>query len=67
MEIVMEVTQDMELYFKAENVILSSVNLSQLQVAKKYAELYLNQTEDDKGYEVLVRKFNRKYAELSVD
>ena len=67
MEMVMEVTHDSELYFKAENVILSSVNLSQLQVAKKYADLYLNQTEDEKGYEVLVRKFNRKYAELSVD
>jgi hypothetical protein len=67
MEIVMEVTQEMELYFKAENVILSSVNLSQLLVAKKYAELYLNQTEDDKGYDVLIRKFNKKYLELSVE
>lgn len=67
MEIVMEITQDSELYFKAENVILSSVNLSQLQVAKKYVELYLDQTEDEKGYEVLIRKFNKKYTELSVD
>jgi len=67
MEIVMEITQDSELYFKAENVILSSVNLSQLQVAKKYVELYLDQIEDEKGYEVLIRKFNKKYTELSVD
>jgi len=36
-------------------------------VAKKYAELYLDQTEDEKGYEVLIRKFNKKYTELSVD
>lgn len=63
----MEVKKDMERYFKAENVVLSSLNLGQLMVAKRYVESYYKETEDKSGFEVLMRKFYKKYQELSLE
>lgn len=63
----MEVKKDMEMYFKAENVVLSSLNLGQLMVAKRYVESYFKETNDKSGFDVLMRKFNKKYDELSLD
>ena len=53
-----------ELYAKAERVLLSSKNDSQLRVSKNYIEFYFIQTNDKSGYEVLIRKYNKLKSEL---
>lgn len=53
-----------ELYAKAERVLLSSKNDSQLRVSKNYIEFYFIQTNDKSGYDVLIRKYNKLKSEL---
>lgn len=53
-----------ELYSKAERVLLSSKNDSQLRVSKNYIEFYFIQTNDKSGYDVLIRKYNKLKSEL---
>lgn len=53
-----------ELYAKAERVLLSSKNDSQLRVSKNYIEFYFIQTNDKSGYDVLISKYNKLKSEL---
>lgn len=55
-----------EWYDKAERVIESCHNDRQLDIALNYAELYIGQTNDVSGYNILLRKYNRKKNELMI-
>ena len=54
-------------YQKAEDVVMSSKTLGQLQVARNYIEHYKKQTNDVSGYDVLIRKYVSKISELSYE
>lgn len=56
-----------EWYFKAENVVVSSMTLGQLETARNYVEMYLKETKDKSGYEVLLRKCNKLSKKLVLD
>lgn len=54
-------------YQKAENVLMSSTNQEQLNVAFKYIEFYKTQTSDTAGYEILLRKYINKKEQLDCE
>ena len=54
-------------YQKAENVLMSSTNQEQLNVAFKYIEFYKTQTSDTSGYEILLRKYINKKEQLDCE
>ena len=54
-------------YQKAENVLMSSTNQEQLNVAFKYIEFYKTQTSDTSGYEILLRKYINKKEQLNCE
>ena len=56
-----------EYYFKAENVLMSSTTLGQLETARNYAEMYLRETKDKSGYEILIRKYLKLREKLIID
>ena len=56
-----------EWYFKAENVVVSSMTLGQLETARNYIEMYLKETKDKSGYDVLLRKCNELSKKLILD
>ena len=62
----MEAPETKEWYDKAERVIESCQNDEQLNVALNYAELYIQQTKDTSGYDVLLRKYSKKKNELMI-
>ena len=62
----METPEIKEWYDKAEKVIESCQNDEQLNVALNYTELYIQQTKDTSGYDVLLRKYSKKKNELMV-
>ena len=61
-------TEDMikEWYEKAEKVIDGCLNEEQLGIAFNYTELYIKQTKDTSGYDVLLRKYYKKKEDLMV-
>ena len=56
-----------EYYFKAENVLMSCQTLGQLETSRNYIEMYLNETRDKSGYEVLIRKYFKLRERLILD
>jgi len=56
-----------EYYFKAENVLMSCKTLGQLETSRNYIEMYLNETKDKSGYEVLLRKYFKLREKLILD
>ena len=56
-----------EWYFKAENVVVSSMTLGQLETARNYIEMYLKETKDKSGYDVLLRKCNELSKKLTLE
>ena len=55
-----------EWYDKAERVIESCDNDRQLDIALNYTELYIGRTNDISGYNILLRKYDKKKNELMV-
>jgi len=64
---VMEKEVKKDWYQKAENVLMSSTNQEQLNVAFKYIEFYKTQTSDTAGYEILLRKYINKKEQLDCE
>jgi len=64
---VMEKEVKTDWYQKAENVLMSSTNQEQLNVAFKYIEFYKTQTSDTAGYEILLRKYINKKEQLDCE
>ena len=64
---VMEKEVKTDWYQKAENVLMSSTNQEQLNVAFKYIEFYKTQTTDTAGYEILLRKYINKKEQLNCE
>lgn len=64
---VMEKEVKTDWYQKAENVLMSSTNQEQLNVAFKYIEFYKTQTSDTAGYEILLRKYINKKEQLNCE
>ena len=64
---VMEKEVKKDWYQKAENVLMSSTNQEQLNVAFKYIEFYKTQTSDTSGYEILLRKYINKKEQLDCE
>lgn len=62
----MEIINTIELYFKAEKVLLSCKNTLHLKSALNYINLYHKLTEDFSGYNVLLRKHNKLYEEFYI-
>jgi hypothetical protein len=63
----MELTTDTrnKIYFRTENILQSSFNEGQLETALNYIECYFKTTNDQSGYDVLLRKYIRKLQELN--
>jgi hypothetical protein len=63
----MELTTDTrnKIYFRTENILQSSFNEGQLETALNYIECYFKTTNDQSGYDVLLRKYIRKSQELN--
>ena len=64
---VMEKEVKTDWYQKAENVVMSATNQSQLRVAHNYIEFYKAQTNDVAGYEILLRKWFNRMGELNCE
>jgi len=56
-----------EYYFKAENVLMSCQTLGQLETSRNYIEMYLNETKDKSGYDILLRKYLKLRDKLVLD
>jgi hypothetical protein len=54
-------------YFKAENVLFSCTNLSQVKNSLNYIKLYYRLTGDYCGYTILVRKYHKLLNELTTN
>ena len=63
----MENINTTDYYFKAEKVVMTCETTEQSRASLKYVELYYTLTKDRSGYEVLVRKFHKRYSELKLD
>jgi len=54
-------------YFRAESVLMSCNDILQLNNSLNYIKLYYKLSGDYCGYEILLRKYNKLYYELSLD
>lgn len=63
----MDIINTIEYYLKAEKVLYSCVNHTQLNYALNYIKLYHERTEDFSGYNVLYRKYHKLREELSLN
>jgi len=62
----MGIINTIEFYLKAEKVLYSCENITQLKNALNYIELYHDRTEDFSGYNVLLRKYNKLTEEMNL-
>ena len=51
-------------YFRAEEVLLSCTNITQLKNSLNYIKLYYKLSGDYCGYEILLRKYDKRINEL---
>ena len=51
-------------YFRAEEVLLSCTNSTQLKNSLNYIKLYYKLSGDYCGYEILLRKYDKRINEL---
>jgi hypothetical protein len=51
-------------YFRAEEVLLSCTNSTQLKNSLNYIKLYYKLSGDYCGYQVLLRKYDKRISEL---
>lgn len=51
-------------YFRAEEVLLSCTNNTQLKNSLNYIKLYYKLSGDYCGYEILLRKYDKRINEL---
>jgi hypothetical protein len=51
-------------YFRAEEVLLSCTNTTQLKNSLNYIKLYYKLSGDYCGYEILLRKYDKRINEL---
>jgi hypothetical protein len=51
-------------YFRAEEVLLSCTNTTQLRNSLNYIKLYYKLSGDYCGYEILLRKYDKRINEL---
>lgn len=52
-------------YFRAEEVLLSCTNSTQLKNSLNYIKLYYKLSGDYCGYEILLRKYDKRINELT--
>jgi len=51
-------------YFRAEEILLSCTNIIQLKNSLNYIKLYYKLSGDYCGYEILLRKYDKRINEL---
>jgi len=54
-------------YFRVESVLMSCNNIIQLSNSLNYIKLYYKLSGDYCGYDTLLRKYDKRYRELSLN
>tara|TARA_R110000803_G_scaffold90401_3_gene157714 strand:+ start:1356 stop:1583 length:228 start_codon:yes stop_codon:yes gene_type:complete len=54
-------------YLRVESVLLSCNNILQIKNALTYIELYYKLSNDDCGYDILLRKYDKLYDKMNIN
>tara|TARA_R110000744_G_scaffold68129_2_gene138584 strand:+ start:4725 stop:4952 length:228 start_codon:yes stop_codon:yes gene_type:complete len=54
-------------YLRVESVLLSCNNILQIKNALTYIELYYKLSNDDCGYDILLRKYDKLYEKMNIN
>ena len=54
-------------YLRVESVLLSCNNILQIKNALTYIKLYYKLSNDDCGYDILLRKYDKLYDKMNIN